>query len=448
MRVTKLNEQKISLEQTLYDARNGADVYIITPTNKPLENAIGEESDFFLNHLNFRLTYSISQFLLPLLKTRYHLLQEKKNYQSNLSLFAYNFIKSISREVNLISEELSKKELMDCASNIHDFVSLTNEVLSKFRCSKPQKPANTSYYEKTDNYLSWRVEQAYLKLAHVLLDIKDATDIKTKLIRHSKLEREYRNENNLNSSGTANNTTRLFNKMRLFRRTLEQPIVVHEDLITLGGKRSQYTLKAGITAVVMFGLLTILNELQTNFEHLGSMLLLVICVLYGAREVLREELLMRLWRWYYRNRPKWMYSLRDNYTKRNVGFRKIYLDYLPVRLQKNLPKQVMRLLRPNQQEQVIHLRVRSYFNKGNFNPAFQQSEEQIVIDLEPILKLIPSRNATVYEATSDTIKQESIERRVTIHLVIAYRPTKRGDVKYQQIKINANSKQIISVTEK
>ncbi|WP_199438613.1 hypothetical protein [Vibrio owensii] len=443
MKAVKTNATTVTFEQRIYGPKHGCDIYVIAPTDIPLNAAFGSELEFFHNSLTFKHSYSSSQFLLPLLKSQYHLLDEQDNFRNNTSLFAFHFNRSISKTASKIIE-VAKVDPELITKEVDDFISLTNEIKGKFRMVTPAQEANFTYFQQVDNYLSWKTEQAYLKLANKLPKHASHTPTRKKLMRHAKLEQSYRIEKNYNSKGTQSNPNRLSNKMRLLKRIIEAPVVIGERLYT-NGKHTAYTIKALTTAFMMFFVLLIMRELQDTSEQLGMLFIVSLCAVYGAREIVREEFLSHIWSLYDRRRAKWTFVMSDNFTRKIIGRRNIYLDFSSPSKQKRLPDYVRSELKTTGQVQVLHLGTRSTFEKGNFNPNYNHSQEQINMDLRDLFFLTNGSARKIYTQSNGRILEKPTETRVALAVVVAYKNTTEGDIKHQKYKVVINSKEIVTI---
>lgn len=445
MKAVKTNATTVTFEQRILGKKHGCDIYIVAPTDIPLSAALGSELEFFHNNLTFKHSYSSSQFLLPLLKSQYHLLDEKSNYRDNTSLFAFHFNRSISKSASKTAESaLTHPE--DSDKEVNDFISLTNEIKGKFRMVVPTRAENLNYFEQVDNYLSWKIEQAYLKLASKLPKHAKHTPARKKLMRHAKLEQAYRIEKNYNSKGTQNNPNRLSNKMRLLKMIIQNPVVIGEKLYT-NGKHTTYTIKAIVTAIMMFFILIIMRELQNTSDQLGTVFFLIVCTMYGAREIIREEFLYHVWNLYDRRRAKWTFVLKDNFTKKIIGRRNIYLDFSTPSWQKGLPDYVQAELKSNIQEQVVHIGTRSTFEVDNFNPNYNHSQEQINIDLRDFLFLTNGRTRKIYSQSNGRIHEKPVENRVAVTVVVAFKNRLDGEIKHKKMKVILNNKEIVNIEQ-
>lgn len=445
MRAIKSGDSTITLEQTIYDRRHGCDIHLFIPTDIPLDALLGPEEYFFLNNMTFNHSYSSSQFLLPLLKSQYHLLNEESNYRSNTSLFAFHFTKSVKKERNTITTACKDKlENDEIEKMVNDFISLTNEITAKFRIVTPKNETNKAFFAQVDNYISWYVEQAYLTTGHKVPRTNELKECRLKLMRHAKLERKHREEKNYNAKATHDSPSRLTNKMRLLRKLIEHSVIINENLTT-NGKRIAIKFRAGITAVLMFFVLIMMNHLRGTVEQFSFLFIFSVCSIYGLREVFKEEVMSTIWRWYNRKRAKWTFTLTDNFTKKLIGKRHIYLDYGSL---KTVPKHALECKSRNkttQEDKILHIKTRTTFEEGNFNPSFHQSQEQINIDLSPLLSLAKGKAPKYYIVENSQILEKSAERRIRLSMIVAHKNSREGNLTYNEYEIIINRRGIISV---
>jgi hypothetical protein len=154
--------------------------------------------------------------------------------------------------------------------------------LKRLRRSIPYEESLKRYYANIDNYLSWYTEQKFLSLvAHMNRDGEYKT-IKERLITLVEKEQAHRKLNNYNSVKAGEDITRLSNKMRLLRRLIEHPIVLNEQVTSLGNNMKR-AVKGIATGLVMLFVTVIAITARDYWGEITASFIIAMSFVYALR---------------------------------------------------------------------------------------------------------------------------------------------------------------------
>ena len=155
------------------------------------------------------------------------------------------------------------------------------------------------------------------------------------------------------------------------------------------GSGTRKLVKAATTTLIM-GMFTYVLFNARSASQLSITLLLVIAMVYGIRDLLRDDLITLVTRWLRKGRARWKSRLLMPYTNQLMAQQLVWLDYYKLA---DLPRDVLEHSGKwaNEERHIICYRTHLLLDKA----ALEQNEiqERVNLDCEQLCELIePTRN--------------------------------------------------------
>ncbi len=270
------------------------------------------------------------------------------------------------------------------------------------------------------------------------------------LLKICEQENAYRTEKVYNSLATLKDPNRIANKMRLLRRLIEFSVIFKSDTQELGNITRK--IATGVaTALIMSVVLVLIIKTQGALSGLTSLMIFVLAVIYGVREVFKEDFKAMLWHWIRKGKPKWSRTLSDAMSRNEIAWQRVWLDYIK---ESQLPEQTQALLamrhsQNKQSAEFLHYRLETKVNKQGFQAGYDTMEESIIFSLQPLSRYLERGSGKVYEqnepaANKEKIQSTSIERRYQINMIIAVDQDKSNEL-FERYKITLDRSGIIEL---
>lgn len=287
----------------------------------------------------------------------------------------------------------------------------------RLRRTVPEQTGQQRYFRQMDIYFSWYAEQfllecmtleGYAELDQALRESVEAFLLEEYRIRK---EREY-------LADFHGKPTRVWNRMSLYHRLLEYPVLLRSKLTELGdGTRK--LVKAATTTLIM-ALFTYVLFNTRSASQLSITLLLGIAMIYGIRDLLRDDLITMVTRWLRKGRPRWRNRLLMPYTKQFMAQQLVWLDYhraaeLPRDVREHSGKWV------TEDRRIVCYRTLLILDKDAL--AQNEIQERLNLDCEPLCELIePTRNRLFAPADEaqpfSSIEAHAIEKQHDYNLLL------------------------------
>lgn len=295
----------------------------------------------------------------------------------------------------------------------------------RLRRTVPEQTSQQRYFRQMDIYFSWYAEQFLLECmtlegyAELEADLRES--IEEFLLEEYRIrkEREY-------LADFRGKPTRVWNRMSLYHRLLEYPVLLRSKRTELG-EGTRKLVKAGTTTLIMVLFTYILFNARTG-SQLSITLLLGIAMIYGIRDLLRDDLITIVTRWLRKGRPRWKNRLLMPYTHQLMAQQAVWLDYCKV---SDLPKDILENTGKWATEERHIVCYRTQLNLTR--DALEQNEiqERLNLDCEPLCELIePTRNRVFASADAQdpfaSIEAHPIEKQHDYNLLLIFNePGKR-----------------------
>ncbi len=422
------------------------DLYFFLPKEMGIGPQSLNEEEYYHSAITGRRSYYSSGLHLPLVQSRFASQKKRtiEEFRLYLNLFAYQFSVAIETD----SKELAQiEEPADFFNSLQGLCDLVSQLLKKFRRNEPSDPKWKSYFENADNYLSWFCEQRLLKLLSTAPRSNEYSDILDSAIALCRAESEHRKTKRYNSQQTKDDPNRISNKMLLLRRLIQQGVVLKEEMKTLGTGLKKMT-TGFATAMVMLVVSALIIKAQGVFSGLTIALVLTLAVIYGFREIFKEDIRNALWRLIQKGRPKWSRILRDTNNQAPIAKQLVWLDFMKtIELPGDIAEILKRRHRQNKLDaEVLHYGIHTRVTQKEFLAGYTSIQEQVNFSLAPFARFLERGKAKIYKEQDGKISNDSVERRYQINLILAVKDGKDA-VQYARYKITMNRSTIIDISQ-
>ncbi len=391
------------------------DIYLFVPGEIEFTGNVLSESEFYYNCIAQKRAYYSNENLLPLVHSR--LAQRGRlstnQYRVSLSLFAYQYVNALNREVKL----LVQKSDVVTGDEVDSVIELSLDILKRLRRTIPYDETLKRYYANIDNYLSWYTEQKFLTMVAHLSREGEYKTIKDRLIVLAEKEKAHRALNHYNSSKADSDINRLSNKMRLLRRLIEHPVVLNQRLIPLGQNLKRMVKGVATGLVMIFVTITAVSA-RDYWGEITASFIIVMSLIYALREIFKDDLRDMLWRWIQKGKPKWRRDYIDPSTHKTVGHKIEWLDYkkladLPDRITKIRKKRIVQ-----REEKIIHYHSETEMSTSRFMSGYEATKDTLHIDFREISKLFDRNSGKIYVLNNGQVVRERVEKRHLFNLII------------------------------
>jgi|TARA_B110000902_G_scaffold154757_1_gene177642 hypothetical protein len=448
--VNKINltqDENLSIKisyQLLPSDQQRFDLYFSLPDEMGISPKTLAEEHYFHNSIQSHSAYYSYQLHLPLVRSRFISQQkgEQSDYRLNLNLFSYQIRIALDTD---IKQTIKLKESKDFYPQAIELAEQISGLLKKLRRYTPPDQKLSAYFKNADNYLSWQVEQSFLKLLSGAPKSNDFTSEKNFLLTLCRSENEYRKENQYNSQVTLSDPNRITNKMRLLQRLIEYGVVFQKEVKNLNTSLNRIV-RGTVTAVIMAFVMVLVLNARTNFTEVTIALVGMLGVIYGLREIFKDDITRIIWRRIQKGLPKWKIIYSHSVNKSRVASQTIWLEYIR---NKDLPIQVDKLFQTRRQQnkqaaQLLHFRSDTKVNAKYFLPGYDEIQQRIYFNLTPFIRFLKKGEGRLYSLDSNKITKQAVERRYQINVVLMH-TDKQNQQQIQRFKITLNRSNIINI---
>jgi len=448
-------QEKLSIKLTHRIKRGNArriDMYISLPKEMGINKNTLPETEYFNAAIKGRRAYFTEGLHLPLLHTRFasRMKRSTEEYKTNLNLFAYQYIVALDTDTQETQNINDNDNQGDFYSAAIEVAEQSLAILKKHRSHIPSDPKLLSIFANVDNYLSWYTEQSILKMLAKKPRQSEFSETRLSLLAICDSENAYRKSKAYNTAATLSDPNRISNKMRLLRRLIEYGVIFKSETHELG-KITRKVVTGVATALIMSVVLVLIIKTQGAFNRISALMIFILAVIYGVREVFKDDFKNMLWQWIRKGKPKWARTLKDATSKNEIATQKVWLDYIQA---KKLPSQAVDLLakrhtQNKQSAEYLHYRIETKVNNDGFQAGYDSLEETILFSLRPFARYLERGTGKVYEqnapeANKEKIQSTSIERRYQINIVVALNQGLYME-EFDRYKITLNRSGIIEI---
>lgn len=434
--------------QLLPQAQQRIDLYFSLPVEMGISPSTLNTEDFFYSNIKSHSAYYSDQQHLPLVRSRFisqRFEGENKNKQSdyrlNLNLYSYQLKIALDTDIKHTLKLKSAEEFYPAAIELAEQIA---SLTKKLRRYTPSDSKLSSFFENADNYLSWHIEQSFLKLLSKGPKSSDFSTEREFLFTFCRNENVYRIDRKYNSQVTLDDPNRITNKMRLLQRLIEYGVVFQKQTryLDLNLKRLA---RGGVTAVIMaFVMLLVLNA-RSSFTEVTVALIVFLGLIYGLRETFKEDLTSLIWRKIQKGRPKWQNLFRHSVNKNRILSQILWLEHINT---KDLPESVNELLQQRRQQnkqaaRLLHFRCDNKVIAKEFLPGYDEIQQQIFFNLTPFVRFLKKGAGRLYNLEGQKISSQAVERRYQINLIL--RSVDKQGEHLQRFKITLNRSEIVNI---
>lgn len=409
-------DYRLQLTRTLKEpGRYEVELYLFTPHESSLSAWTLSEPHFYFN----ALSHSFGLLGQPATdragKADGSFVLLSPYYEITYGSWLFQYQASIGR----LRQQLQAAE--DIAEPLARALRLSQNFAQRLRRSEPRQSNQLRYFRQMDIYFSWHAEQFLLEsMTHAGFAELDE-ELKTAVAEFLRTERRYRKERDY-LGDFHGSPTRVWNRMQLYHRLLEYPVMLRSKVRELGAG-TQRLVKAASTMLVMSLVTWVLFNARDSVKELSLVLLLGIALMYAIRDLLRDDMIRALTRWLRKGKPRWKSRLTMPYTGKQLAQQLVWLDY---RRLPDLPREVREhsgKWATNEERQIICYRTVLHLDKD----ALEQGElrERLSLDCEPLCALIQASHAKLFANRDEAdplseVQAHGIEKQHDYNLLLVH----------------------------
>ncbi|WP_057830132.1 hypothetical protein [Colwellia sp. TT2012] len=419
------------------------DLYFSLPVEMGINPSTLNEEEFFYSNIKNHSAYYADKLHLPLVRSRFISQNkgEQSDYRLNLNLYSYQVTKALDADIKQTLKLKSAEEFYPAAIELAEQTQLLTKKLRRYT---PSDNKLISFFENADNYLSWHIEQSFLKLLTLGPKSSEFTLERESLLSLCKAENSYRVDNKYNSQVTLDDANRITNKMRLLQRLIEYGVVFQRQTRYLNVNLKRLV-RGVITAVIMAFVMVLVLNARSNFTEVTVALVAFLGLIYGLRETFKEDLTSLIWRKIQKGRPKWQNLFTHSVTKKRILSQILWLEYIS---SKDLPKTVNDMFQQRRQQnkqaaQLLHFRCDNKVMAKEFLPGYDEIQQQTFFNLTPFVRFLKKGAGRLYTLEGQKISSQGVERRYQINLIL--RHLSQGEESLQRFKITLNRSEIVNI---
>tara|TARA_R110001606_G_scaffold291_7_gene1273 strand:- start:12083 stop:13438 length:1356 start_codon:yes stop_codon:yes gene_type:complete len=419
------------------------DLYFSIPNEMGINPQTLTEESYFNNHFKSYLAYNANNIHLPLVRSRFVSKNkgEQQDYRQNLNLYCYQVRLAIDTD---IKDTLKIEEVDEFYQRAIELCEQSQSLLKKLRRYTPDDEKLISFYTNADNYLSWHIEQSFLKLLDEGPRSSDYAKERNDLMNFCKAEQDYRHELQYNSESTLQDANRITNKMRLLQRLIEHGVVLNRNTRYLNSYLKRLV-KGTVTAIIMALVMVVVLNARISFTEVTATLVIILGAIYGMREIFKEDITRVIWRAIVKGRPKWRFQFRNSVTKDKIATQYIWLEYTRF---KHIPEDVRKIFSKRRQQnkqaaQWLHFASEIRVNAKEFLPGYDSLQQTLQFSLAAFARNLKKGEGKLYHLDNNKISKQSVERRYQLNVVLSYQNDE--EIKYQRYKITLNRSKIVSI---
>jgi hypothetical protein len=420
------------------------DLYFSLPVEMGISPRTLTEEQYFHSSIKSHSAYYSDQLHLPLVRSRFisQTKGQQSDYRLNLNLFSYQIRIALDTD---IKQTIKLKESEEFYPQAIVLAEQIIALLKKLRRYTPPDKKLSPFFENADNYLSWQVEQSFLKILSRGPKSSDFSAERNFLLSLCRSENEYRESNQYNSQITLADPNRITNKMRLLERLVEYGVVFQKEVKNLNTNLKRLV-RGTVTAIIMAFVMMLVLNARANFTEVTIALVGMLGIIYGLREIFKDDITRVIWRGIQRGLPKWKNIYTNSVNKSRVASQTIWLEYIR---NKDLPKEVDKLFQTRRQQnkqaaQLLHFRSDTRVNAKSFLPGYDEIQQRIYFNLTPFIRFLKKGEGRLYALEGSKITKQTVERRYQINVVLM-QTDKQHQQKIQRFKITLNRSTIINI---
>lgn len=432
-------DYRLQLTRTLKQpGRHKVELYLFTPHESSLSTWTLAEQQFYFSSLShsFGLLGLPAKDRASKMDGSFALLSP--HYEIMYGSWFFQYQASLGR----LRQQLQGAD--DMAETLARALRLSQNFAQRLRKSAPQQSNQLRYFRQMDIYFSWHAEQFLLESMTLERFALVDDGLKLAIGEFLRQERRYRKEREYLSDfhGTP---TRVWNRMNLYLRLLEYPVMLRAQLKELGSG-TQRLVKAVSTMLVMSLFTYVLFNARDAVPQLSLALLLGIAFVYAVRDLLRDDMIRAATRWLRKGKPRWKIRLAMPYTGKLLAQQLVWLDY---RKLPDLPREVRERSgkwATNEERQIICYRAVLNLERA----ALEQDEirERLTLDCEPLCAMIQASDDKLYVSTDEkdplgSIEAHAIDKQHDYNLLLVHTEPGSGVSSAQRWRLRLGSNGVV-----
>jgi hypothetical protein len=438
---------KIS-HQLLPQALQRIDLYFSLPVEMGISPDTLNAESYFLSNIKSHSAYYSDQLHLPLVRSRFiskrfeeENKDEQSDYRLNLNLYSYQLKIALDADIKQTLKLKNAEQFYPAAVVLSEQIS---GLVKKLRRYTPADSQLNSFFENADNFLSWHIEQSFLKLLSRGPKSSEFATEREFLLAFCREENTYRAERKYNSQVTLDDPNRITNKMRLLQRLIEYGVVFKKKTRYLDTNLKRLV-RGSVTAVIMAFVMVLVLNARSSFTEVTVALIAFLGVIYGLRETFKEDLTSLIWRKIQKGRPKWQNLFSHSVDHKRMLSQTLWLEYIN---NKDLPKSVNALFQQRRQQnkqaaRLLHFRCDNKVLAKELLPGYDEIQQQILFNLTPFVRFLKKGAGRLYDLDSQKISSQAVERRYQINLIL--RSVDQDGERIQRFKITLNRSEIVNI---
>src|SRR5690554_499001 len=326
---------------------------------------------------------------------------------------------------------------------------LSQNFARRLRRSTPEQSNQRRYFRQLDIYFSWHAEQFFLEC----MTLEGYSELDEELIAAIQefLQQEYRHRREREYlSDFHGSPTRVWNRMSLYHRLLEYPVLLRSKVTELG-EGTRKLVKAASTMLIMTLFTYFLFNARAGYQHLSIALLLGIASVYAIRDLLRDDMITVITRWLRKGKPRWKIRLLMPYTKRLMAQQRVWLDY---RKLPNLPKEVLEhsgKWATNEERQIICYRSVFTLEKGALER--DKIQERLSLDCERLCDMIQATRNRLFKSAEEAepfaeIQAHPIEKQHDYNVLLLFTEPGQAHTVAQRWRLRLGASGIVQCESK
>lgn len=409
-------DYRIQLTRTLKDpGRYEVEMYLFTPQESGFSAWTLTERQFFFSSLEHVFRLQGLPDLDRVMKTdnSFTLLSPHFEILYGSWLFQYRATMDRLRQPGQSSE---------FAIALKRALRVTQNFAQRLRKSPPKKSQQKGYFRLVDIYFSWYAEQYLLEsmtqegYAEIEQELRDGIQ--------EFLQQEYRHRQEREYLGEYHGTpTRIWNRMSLYLRLLEYPVLLRAKVMELGAG-TRKAVKAGSTILVMSLFTYVLLIVRDGRQEWSLTLLLGIALIYALRDLLRDDMIDGITNLLRKGKPRWRVRLLQPYVNKLLGLQRVWLDYRKLQELSQQVREHSDKWANNDERHIICYRSELYVDKEGLEQS--QIEERLILDCKELCEMIQTTHDTLYawsetDNPSSPVQAHTIEKQHDYNLLIVHK---------------------------
>ena len=408
-------DYRLQLTRTLKEpGRHKVELYLFTPHESNFSAWTLSEEQFFFNVL----THSFGLLGMPskdrVSKADRSFVLLSPHYEIMYGSWFFRYQASMER----LRQQLLASGAT--AEPIARALRLSQNFAQRMRKSMPKQSNQLRYFRQMDIYFSWHAEQFLLEIMTLEGFAELDDELKQAVTEFLRQELKYRKEREYLSDfhGTP---TRVWNRMGLYHRLLEYPVLLRAKVTALGAGTHKLV-KAASTMLIMSLFTYFLFNARDASQKLSLTLLLGIALVYAIRDLLRDDMITAITRKLRKGKPRWKVRLLMPYTRKLLAQKWVWLDYrklpdLPPLIREHSGKWAT-----NEERQIICYR--SLLNLDKAALEHDEIRERLTLDCEQLCAMIQASHNKLFVRTDDedpfAIQAHPIEKQHDYNLLLVH----------------------------